>query len=487
MKPIVEKIKQFSDEQWATMIGDVEKAIPSKAHHSAVASVLYWASDAANMPILMIGQQVHVWNGKYYSLGEIHDIIHAACERLKLPISFAIDPDFIKNVERSLSVASARNQREADLAPRGINFQDGWLKISQKETTFIQGHDKRNAFTYCLPFNYNGKRKESKVWKPFIEQIVPDDVLREYILASFANAVACDPMRAQRMMLLMGVGASGKSTLIDAVAKVIQDPHNPEQKNTCRVDDLRNLTKDESRFRIDLAKNILCVCGDASGDIGNKDVLKQIVSKEEIAGRRLYREVEYFVPRASLIVASNEIGFTYALGDSGISRRIDIIQFNNPVAEKDRDPHIGDKLAAPDEQREMVLDMVGAMIRMQNEHGKMVRPSVLDATLNEYRYDGDVLLSFLSNSGLRIATPDDSEASVEYIHQQKVYDIFKGFAKENGYKEGSMRSMKGKFASHGVIKKPAGQNKHYLGLVIEDKEAYDKASLFVNSQLQYKS
>ena len=370
------------------------------------------------------------------------------------------------------------------MAPRGINFQDGWLRITQKETEFIQGHDKKNAFTYCLPFNYNGKREKSKVWNSFIEQIVPDEILREYILASFANAIACDPMRAQRMMLLMGVGASGKSTLIDAVSKTIADPLNPEQKNTCRVDDLRNLTKDESRFRIDLANNILCVCGDASGDIGNKDVLKQIVSKEEIPARRLYREVEYFTPRASLIVASNEIGFTYALGDSGISRRIDIIQFNHPVAEKDRDPHIGDKLAAPLEQREMVLDMVGALIRMQNEHGKMVRPAILDATLNEFRNDGDVLLSFLGSSGLDIATVSDS--NVEFIHQDKIFSMFRLFAKENGYKEGSMRNLKGKFASHGIIKENAGKNKHKLGLVITDKEAYDKASLFANTTLEFK-
>jgi phage/plasmid-associated DNA primase len=149
------------------------------------------------------------------------------------------------------------------------------------------------------------------------------------------------------------------------------------------VDDLRNLTKDDSRYRIDLAKNILCICGDASGNIGNKDVLKQIISKEEISGRRLYKEIEYFYPRASLLVASNEIGFTHALGDSGISRRIDIIQFNNPVAEKDRDPFIGEKLAAPLEQREMILDMVDCMIEMQNTHGKMVRPDALAQALTD--------------------------------------------------------------------------------------------------------
>jgi len=186
-------------------------------------------------------------------------------------------------------------------------------------------------------------------------------------------------MHAQRMLLL--------STLIDAVVATIG------KQNACRVDDLRNLTKDESRYRIDLANHILCICGDASGNLGNKDVLKQIVSKEEISGRRLYREVEYFVPRASLVVASNEIGFTHALGDSGISRRIDIVQFNNPVDEKNRDPFIGKKLAAPKEQREMVMDMIDCLLEMQNNFGRMVRPDSLAQALDDLRYDGDTFLS----------------------------------------------------------------------------------------------
>lgn len=486
MKNLIEQINKFESEQWARLIGDPEKAIPSKAQTSAVAACLAWAAEECGTPILMLGQEVHMWTGKYYAKGDIHTLLSPACAILRIPLSFAIDPDFISKVEKSLSVVSQQNRRGKDLSPRGINFQDGWLKITQKTVEFHNGHESDVVFTYCLPFTYKGKRNASKVWTPFIESIVPNEVLRNYIMCSFANAIACDPMKAQRMMLLMGVGASGKSTLIDAVVATITDEFNPENTNTCRIDDLRNLTKDESRFRIDLATNILCICGDASGDIGNKDVLKQIVSKEAIAGRRLYREVEYFVPRASLVVASNEIGFTHALGDSGISRRIDIIQFNNPVAEKDRDPHIGEKLAAPNEQREMVLDMISCLISMQNEHGKMVRPAVLDEALNDLRYDGDTFLSFLGNAGLDVARKTDADSECEDIHQDKLFRAYVMFSAENGVKSGSVRNLKGKCASHGVIKEGAGQRKHKFKFKVVDRESYDKAMLILLTPQQYK-
>lgn len=471
MKKVINVIDSFGEAQWEEFIGgEFGKAIPSKAQPSSVAAIINWAATEAECPILMLGQEVHIWNGKFYDKGRTYDVIEKACEVLKIPKVSAIDPDFTKNVEKCLTMAIDRYALDMNFNPRGINFQDGFLEMSQTEAVFHQGHSTKNVFTYCLPFNYNGERKQSKVWRPFIEQIIPDAKMRDYVLASFANAVACDPMRAQRMMLLMGVGASGKSTLIDALVEVIG------KKNACRVDDLRNLTKDESRFRIDLASNILCICGDASGDIGNKDVLKQIVSKEEIAGRRLYREVEYFTPRASLLVASNEIGFTHALGDSGISRRIDIIQFSNPVAEKDRDPFIGEKLAAPNEQREMVLDMVGSLINMQNTYGKMVRPIELDDALNDLRYDGDAFLSFLGNSGMEVASKHD-DGDIEWLHQDKLYRAFQVHAAESGTRGGSMRHMKGKCAAFGLVKESAGQRKHKFKLKIVDRKAYDKAML----------
>lgn len=397
----------------------------------------------------------------------MYDIMEAALDKLNLPISFAIDPDVLRATEKSLSACIDRYGVDLDMNPRGLNFKDGRLMISQDSLEFLRGHDHRSVFTYCLPFEYHGERKESVVWDRFISQIIPNEEMRRYVLASFINAIAGDPLHAQRMLLLMGVGASGKSTLIDAVVAAIG------KQNACRVDDLRNLTKDESRYRIDLANHILCICGDASGNLGNKDVLKQIVSKEEISGRRLYKEVEYFVPRASLIVASNEIGFTHALGDSGISRRIDIVQFNNPVAEKNRDPFIGKKLAAPKEQKGMVMDMVDCLIEMQSKHGRMVRPEALAQALDDLRYDGDTFLSFLGGAGIEIIKKKEEDEECEWIHQKDLFSAFNYFCGLNGNKVGSMRTLKGKCKSHGVTQETAGKRQHRFLFRVSNRRDYD--------------
>jgi phage/plasmid-associated DNA primase len=468
MKKIIDKIATVDEQVWEQLIGEPEKAIPAKAQPAAVGAIINWASKEVKAPIILIGQEVHIWNGKNYERGAVYDVIDATLRVLKLPVALAIDSDFIRNVEKALSVASDRYAMGLDMSPKGINFQDGVLYMTQTSVEFVKGHDHTKVFTYCLPFNYMGERKKSKVWRKFIEQIVPDRELRRYILASFANSIACDPMRAQRMLLLMGVGASGKSTLIDAVVATIGS------QNACRVDDLRNLTKDDSRYRIDLAKNILCICGDASGNIGNKDVLKQIISKEEISGRRLYKEIEYFYPRASLLVASNEIGFTHALGDSGISRRIDIIQFNNPVAEKDRDPFIGEKLAAPLEQREMILDMVDCMIEMQNTHGKMVRPDALAQALTDLMYDGDSFLAFMGWCGIEADGEGPEDTNTEWLHQSALRDAYNRFSGEYGNAPLGMKGLKGKCRVQGAAMRSASGRSHNFKFKVVDNELFTK-------------
>ena len=466
---VIARIDLVTDDERVSLVG--EGRIAQKAMPSSVATLINYCANLANSPILILGQVVHIWSGTHYESSRMYDILEAALRRLDCPISLAVDPDFVRSVEKSLSVCVDRYGSEMTYTPRGINFNDGMLFISKDGMTFREGHSHDVVFTYCLPFNYKELNNVSAHWKKFIEQIIPDEVLRRYTLASLINAIAGDPMNAQRMLLLMGVAASGKSTLIDAVVSVIG------KRNACRVDDLRNLTKDESRYRIDLANHILCICGDASGNLGNKDVLKQIVSKEEISGRRLYKEVEYFVPRASLIVASNEIGFTHALGDSGISRRIDIIQFKNSVSEQDRDPFIGEKLAYPQEQMAMVFDMLEAMRVMQNEYGRMVRPDSLMTVLEDLRYDGDAFLSFIGSSGLEIATSEAECEYPEWIHQSKLYRAYTYFCTTNGNNTGSMRSLKGKCETHGVIRDSAGKRQHKMLFNVLSKEDYDKAFL----------
>lgn len=470
---IINAIEKLKESEVAELTGKPEdKPVGNIEIPSAMATLILTAAENQGAPALFFGGELNLFNGKHYESMEASytDIAKVCLKKLGRPHSLALDGGIRRNTMQSLK-SGAEVTPEHNIVPRGINFQDGVLWMSQEEFEFVPMHDPKDVFTYALPFNYMGDRQPSKVWSRFIKQVAPDEEYRNYILASLANAIACDPMQAQRMLLLMGVGATGKSTLIDAVAATVG------KSNVCRVDDLRNLTKDDSRHRLGLANNILCICGDASGNIGNKDVLKQIISKEELSGRKLFTEVEYFMPRASLVVASNEIGFTHALGDSGISRRIDIIEFNEQIPETERDPFISRKLAEPNEQREMVFDMIIQLGNMMREHGKMVRPERISLSLEMLRVDGDPFLAFLSSAGICRALPSDMGEDVEWIHQNDLKRAFTYYCQTNGYAAMSTRTVKAKCRANSIESRSAKAGTHRFKFLVTDAEAKNKAFL----------
>jgi len=130
MDKVIEQIDTMSDETRVHLVGE-DKRIPQKAMPSSLAAVINWAANEASTPVLMLGQVVHLFNGRYYEAGKMYEIMEAALRRLALPISLAVDPDVLRATEKSLSVCLDRYGSDLNMNPRGLNFMDGRLMISQ--------------------------------------------------------------------------------------------------------------------------------------------------------------------------------------------------------------------------------------------------------------------------------------------------------------------------------------------------------------------
>ena len=147
MEKVISNIESMTDDTRVHLVGE-DKKIPQKAMPSSLAAVINWAANEARTPVLMLGQVVHLFNGRYYEAGKMYDIMEAALNRLNLPISFAIDPDVLRATEKSLSACIDRYGVDLDMNPRGLNFRDGRLMISQTSLEFLEGHDHRSVFTH---------------------------------------------------------------------------------------------------------------------------------------------------------------------------------------------------------------------------------------------------------------------------------------------------------------------------------------------------
>ena len=448
----------------------------AKSSAAIIGNVIPACCRSMGYPVVELGGMSSIWVGTHYEPmtdAQRFQLVRAVAKRALLLRPNILTSEFAKEFSKSFQMAG---QPDAVFGfghkpAQGINFEDGLLMFSTHGHVFREGHDPVDLTTYCIPGRWKGSHS-SQVWEKFMKEAIPDDSIRKYVLASFGNAIASDPLNAQKILLLIGAAGAGKSTMIEAIAGCIGN------HNVMRSDNLSQITRDDSRHRMKLAHATLCVSADASANLGDKDSLKMIVSKERIIARKLYSEPVEVLPRASLIVASNEMSLSHALSDPGVARRFDIITFKSAKEWSKRDPSLSNKLSTDESRAGIGKSLAEALIDvMKSSDNKLKRPVALQNELDNLRREGDPLESFLDHLGLAAScTPPCN--TVE-IHQDRLYSEFKVFCVENGYREWSIRKFKSRLRGLSVQEFDAGSRKHKYQLKCDDLLRLKKARLII--------
>lgn len=470
IQKLIEFSQSIGEESIAAFIrSDYEPRRTSSEKSAAIVAIsIIEASKAIGFPIISLGGVMHIWCSTHYKMVSTRDV-----ERLKENFAIAagwtvVDTavtKFIKEFSRVITRQSDPSKVfiEGFSILKGMTFEDGVvIRKSDGKWGFVAGHKPNEISTYCIPDKFKSPKKKNADWQNFITRLIPSEEQRKYVLASLGNSICNDPLNAQKMLILLGAAGAGKTTLIESVCALVG------QENVMKVDTLAQLTAEDSRHRMGLAHNTLCVCGDASDRLGNKDVLKQIISKEEITARLLFSEPIKIKPKSSVLIATNEIGFTHALSDGGLSRRMDIIMFDKGLKEKDRDSDLLNKLSSLEAKQVIGRELMLALIYHSelNEY-RLVRPEEIEKSLDLLRQDGDAFLSFLAMHGL--STKHTGNKTVT-IHQDDLLTQFNQFCSLNNFKTISMRKLKGKCRSFGIEAESCRGNKHRYRLQVDDDD-----------------
>jgi len=447
---------------------------PEKCSAKSAAAILGLAipqlSKELGIPVTHIGGVPCMWSDTHFepiTAREKQSILQAFAKPCGLLKPSILTSDFQREFDRSFANHGHSDILYDNEPRRGINFLDGLVTFNVDGAQFHAGHDPRDLCTYCIP-GWFKKKSNSPAWQKFIGEVLPDPDIRRYVLGMLANSIAGDPLNVQKILLLVGAAGAGKSTLIEAVAGCIGPG------NVMRTDNLAQLTRDDSRHRMRLAQATLCISADASDNLGDKDTLKMIVSKEPIIARKLYQEPIEVKPRASLIVASNEMGFTYSLSDPGVARRFDIITFNNAKAADKMDGQLHLKLATEDSRATIAQELCDALDLSLKEQGRLLRPAVLQEQLDRLKAEGDPFSAWMQSSG--ISTEKHGSGTVE-VHQDEAYNSFRMYCVENGYNNWSVRKFKARLRSLNLLETGKRGGKHSYEFFLVDMQLCRSAQL----------
>ena len=257
------------------------------------------------------------------------------------------------------------------------------------------------------------------------------------------------------LIICYGFGANGKSVFNNVVAKVLGDYAQMAPSSMLSV-----RKNDDSSPRNDIAgikgSRYLSINELQAGDRLDERVVKSIAGREPISARFLFGEFFTFMPTFTAWVRTNHKPIIVG-DDTGIWRRIVLIPFSRTFTKEEQDPHLEEKLL---QERDGILGWILEGAKKYQENGIVMSPR-MQAEVNSYRKDSDVLGEFLEDKTQRV--------TVGKVEQKSLYFAYKHWCENNGIRAQSKKSFSQRLKERGFPDSKSGSTRYYLGLELIDE------------------
>lgn len=345
---------------------------------------------------------------------------------------------------------------QSDLPARTADFDaDPYLMavnngVLNLRTGQLMPHDAKYRITRLAPVDYDPAAK-CTTWLAFLARIFNNDAdTIDYLRRAVGYSLTGD-VGEQCLFFLYGIGANGKSTFTGAVQTLMGDYSMKSRAETLMVrrnDAIPEEIAQLAGVRFMLAAEL------GEGQRLNESLVKDITGGDAIRGRLLYRTSFEYRPAAKPWLYGNHKPIIHGT-DLGIWRRVKLVPFTVTIPEKERDPHLPEKLQA---ELSGILNWALSGCMDWQRSGLKAPASVQTAT-EEYRQSQDILAAFLAEC--TITSPMATCTAGE------LYTAYKKWAEESGVNALSKIAVSRQLAERGIItagRQPGSGRAYYSGL-----------------------
>lgn len=291
----------------------------------------------------------------------------------------------------------------------------------------------------------------------FLKKIIPDKELREFLQVWFGYCLTGD-VAEQVLVMLLGSGSNGKSTLLNCIDYVVGDYH-----MTLPIESLmKKENKQGSGPSPDIARlpgaRMVTTSEPEVGSQFSESIIKQITGGEKMTARHLNQGFFEFLPEFKVTISANNKPRIRGQ-DDGIWRRLLLVPFTEKVDREDVSLVYG----ALESEAAGILKWLTDGAEKWFENGLNV-PARIRAAVDEYRADSNPLREFIADCVIL------TDSDVDSLPGGQLHSVYQAWAKDNGIEPVWNMTLFGRRmgeANHRKVKR--GGLKHYLGMRLKEK------------------
>ena len=316
----------------------------------------------------------------------------------------------ITNMIAESSVNLTRRFDELDAGAFDVNTATGVLRFSVEEDrdagmsrvarVDLLPHARDHLITKMVDVDYDPAARAPR-FEAFLARIQPSAEMRAFLQRWFGLSMTAHTGE-QKLAFLHGMGANGKSVLVDLMARIMG-----AYAATAKIE---SLTGKNRRGGGDATPDLVPLMGARmvrasepdEGERLQEGIIKELTGGEPILVRALHSDFVEVRPVFKLTISGNhkpEIRGT----DDGIWRRVLLVPFDVQIPKPERDPELLGKLL---EEGPGILNWLVDGLLAYLEGGLQEPAAVLDAT-REFREESDPVGAFLGECA--VVTGDERD------------------------------------------------------------------------------
>ena len=290
-----------------------------------------------------------------------------------------------------------------------FNVKNGMVDLQTGE---ILPHDMKLFITKLCEIEYSTDASCPR-WTQFLDEICPDKESQGYLQRFFGYTLT-GHNRAEKMLVLNGLGGNGKGVLLDTITKIMGDYTRVAESSTILK---RKHERTSSNDLADLyGYRMVRASETAANQVLDEARIKIITGGNTIKCRLLYKQYIEYIAQFKLVLETNHKPLIESQ-DNSIWRRVDRLDFDKTFDEADgtRDEFLRDTLET--ELEGVLLWMINGAIEWY-KIGLATPKTITDLNIS-YKAELDEIGGFLE-----ICTEKDSSSQVSKKNLYQLYTFW---------------------------------------------------------------